>query len=429
MDILQQLFSKNANEVIQSILFYLDFNSLHVARTVCKKWNTIICDLVWNSKKGRAVLNRERILKWASKDPKVTAYDYHDEMFVHNSPVDAVATSFDVDERILVCGLSHVGEGGAKVIDVESRAIIAHLDHRKGSSEKRKLAVTEVVLTKNWIVTTTETRIYAWRRDNYELVKEIVIDRRQIVFISLSATESKKHLFITFNAFQDTKFTETVYRLSLTDSSAITVETIPNSCTDFILTNGVLVTCKTTNSGPRIPVGLECNLTLTTYNLEVSGTEMLKLSGEQDLNTFRSAFTLVRDCISFPYFVHTEQDVDYNPEDTIGVQTTYVSIWNLHTGELIKRLQFDLKRDGHVRGVMLKNNILVIRFKELKYNVKFYIYDINNMKSSEASDSPINVIHRGKESRGKILDAHHFRINNFSIIENIEDSFVFTDFC
>ena len=334
MDILQQLFSKNANEVVQSILLYLDFKTLHVARTVSKKWNEIICDLVWNSKKGRAVLNRERILKWSSKDPKVLAYDYHDELFVYNSPVDAVAISFDVDEKILVCGLSHVGEGGAKVIDVESRAIIAHLDHRKDSSEKRKLAVTEVVLTKNWIVTTTETRVYVWRRDNYKLVKDIVIDRRGIVYISLSATESKKHLFITFNAFQDAKYTETVHRLSPTDCPAITIETIPNRCTDFTLTNGVLVTCKTTNRPSRPTTGLECNLTLTTYNLEVSGKEMIKLSSAQDLKTFRPAFTMVQDCTSFPYFVHTEQDADYNPEDTIGVQTTYVSIWNLHSGEL-----------------------------------------------------------------------------------------------
>ena len=108
----------------------------------------------------------------------------------HQNPWDAVAKSFDVDEKILVCGLSPEAGGGAKVIDVESRAIIAHLDHRKGSSEKRKLAVTEVVLTKNWIVTTTETRVYAWRRDNYKLVKDIVIDRWGAVNISLSAPPS-----------------------------------------------------------------------------------------------------------------------------------------------------------------------------------------------------------------------------------------------
>ena len=38
--------------------------------------------------------------------------------------------SFDIDDKIIVCGLSDVGEGGAKVIDIESKEIIAHLDHR-----------------------------------------------------------------------------------------------------------------------------------------------------------------------------------------------------------------------------------------------------------------------------------------------------------
>ena len=52
MDVLQQLFAKNANEILQCILLYLDFKSLHDARTVSKKWNEIICDLLWNSKKG-----------------------------------------------------------------------------------------------------------------------------------------------------------------------------------------------------------------------------------------------------------------------------------------------------------------------------------------------------------------------------------------
>ena len=42
MDILQKLLAKNAHEIIQSILLYLDFKSLHDNRTVCKKWNEMI---------------------------------------------------------------------------------------------------------------------------------------------------------------------------------------------------------------------------------------------------------------------------------------------------------------------------------------------------------------------------------------------------
>ena len=78
----------------------------------------------------------------------------------------------------------------------------------------------------------------------------------------------------------------------------------------------------------------------------------------------------------------------------------------------------------------MRSNILVIRFKEYDDKVKFYIYNINQKKGSESSShSPLfNVIHRGKEG-GINNDYHLFRINNLSIIENIDDSFVFTDFC
>merc|ERR1712176_1265932 len=100
-------------------------------RTVSKKWNKIISELVLDSKKGRGFFKRQRILNWTKNVPTVTACDFYDEMFVHKSRGwDSVANSFDVDEKILVCGLSHVGEGGAKVIDVESRTIISHLDHQ-----------------------------------------------------------------------------------------------------------------------------------------------------------------------------------------------------------------------------------------------------------------------------------------------------------
>ena len=439
MDILQQLFSKNANEILQNILLCLDRKTLHEARTVSKKWNEIICDLVWNSKKGRAVLKERRILKWKKDPTKVMSYDYSDQMIIYQNPWDAVAKSFDVDEKILVCGLSPEAGGGAKVIDVESRAIIATLDHQKGSGEEKKFPVTEVVLTKNWIVTTTETRVYAWRRDNYKLAKAIVIDRRGIVNINLSATESKNHLFITCNVFRDPHPTGGIYyivhRISPIDNQ-VTVETIPKRSSygdETTLTNGMLVV--------RQNPGLKSSLIVTTYNLEVSGLSMFKLSSEHDLDTFTCA-SQVRGCVSYPYFVHPEKDEDYyedefdEPIRTLNME--FVSIWNLDTGEMVMRLQFDLKRDGYLRGVMLKNDILAIRFKEFEYygggDVKFYIYDINNKdKDSESlSHSPINMIDRGREEAEETpdgLDAHTFRMNNFSIIEKIENSFVYIDFC
>ena len=419
MDILDQLFLRNATETLQIILFFLDFKSLHDARTVNKKWNKIISEIVWDSNKGRGFLKRQRILKWMKKVPKVTACDFYDEMFVYKRPWglwDAVANSFDVDEKILVCGLSHVVEGGAKVIDVESRTIITHLNHQKSSSRQnvRKRAVTDVVLTKNWIVTATEERIFTWSRDNYELVKDFVIHGGWD--IDLSATESKKHLFI---AFQHYDFTNNVYRISPKDIPH-NDSSIENLKPRVILSNGVLVSCDTTNNEHTLVD--KSNLTLTIYNLEVSGLEMFKLASNQVLNTYHS-IGKVRDGISYPYFVHPEQNLNVQGEDK-GYFS--VSIWNLQTRELVKRLHFNFEKDGDPGGVMLRSDILVIRFKEYDDKVKFYIYNINQKKGSDfSSHSPsFNIIHREKEEGINL-----FRLNNFSIIENIDDSFVFTDFC
>ena len=332
-----------------------------------------------------------------------------------------VCSLFDVDEKILVCGLSHVGEGGAKVIDVESRTIITHLDHQKASSGQRivKHAVTDILLTKNWIVTATQERIFAWSRDNYRLVKDFAIIERMCP-TDFSATESKKNLFIAYSSIQHNCIT----RISATDSPP-NQSTIKNRkpWTRVFLSNGVLVTSEKTNNGVD-----NLNLTLTIYNLEVSGMEMLKLASNQVWNTHYPLGTTVRDRISYPYFV----EVHGHPEQNLTVQGGEgyfsVSVGNLQTGEVVKKLHFYLEKDGKPRGITLRNDILVIRFKDYDNKLKFYIYNIHQKGSDSSSRSPsFNVIHGGKE---EVCNGYHqFRINNFSIIENIEDSFIFTDFC
>ena len=469
MDILDQLFLRNATEPLQSILFYLDCKTIHDVRTVSKKWNKIISELVWDSKKGREFFKRQRILNWTKNVPTVTACDFYDEMFVYKSRGwDSVANSFDIDEKILVCGLSHVGEGGAKVIDVESRTIITHLDHQKTSSGQRikKLAVTDVVLTKNWIVTATEERVFAWSRDNYELVKDfVIIPIERMWHDDFSATESKKHLFIACKTVEHKFITNKVFRISPTDTDSppnhSTIENLDPQ-KRVILSNGVLVTYDKTNNGHT--AGNNIKVTLTIYNLEVSGLEMLKLASNQVLNTYcplpicpmynvphphnlrgiqengdietiiqenrnrKIETVLARDGISYPYFVK----VHGLPEQNLTCQReekgcSSVSVWNIQTGELVKKLHFNPGKDGKPRGVMLRNDILVIRLKDYDNKVKFNIYSINQRDSDSSSHSPsFNVIHRGKE---EVNNYHLFRINDFSIIENIDDSFTFTDFC
>ena len=106
--------------------------------------------------------------------------------------------SFDIDDKIIVCGLSDVGEGGAKVIDIESKEIIAHLDHRLPHFSQllnfQKFPVHNVHVTKHWIITisgveTTHSysisesyRAHIWDRRNYTValilpLKEFVKSR------------------------------------------------------------------------------------------------------------------------------------------------------------------------------------------------------------------------------------------------------------
>jgi len=46
--------------------------------------------------------------KWRKEKPLVSSKDFWDSMVIQRN-------SFDIDQQLLVCGLSHVGEGGVKV--------------------------------------------------------------------------------------------------------------------------------------------------------------------------------------------------------------------------------------------------------------------------------------------------------------------------
>ena len=417
MDILNQLLSKNATEIIQRILLYLDFKSLHDARTVCKKWNEIVCDLIWDTKKGRGVLKRERTRRWTTTTPELIKYDFFDQMFVFNQ------NGFAVDERVLVCCLSHVGEGGAKVIDVESRTITAHLDHRIESNNYRKLPVIEVALTKNWIVTYSGNSdisiLYVWRRDNFKLDRDIVVCQGgpswMQLNVHLSATEAKEHLFISCRVGIDDSDPwlgfYNLYRMSQSVRQ-VRMKTFTNSCHSTILTEELLVVIESNKK------------TISTFNLEVSELEMFKIHTSKDFEVverinfdgndricYRYPFS-----ISLPYIVFSTKPV--------------VTIWNIFTGELVKNLRFDPVRDGTPGAwdsVVLRKGILVVKMQadeEDDRNVKFYIYDANRKDSEYSSYFPNNQIHRRYEDDTVV----RFRINNFSIIESFEDTFVFIDF-
>ena len=114
------LFQQNCTEILQRIFLYLDPASLHKSRQVSPQWNSFILSSVWGSKPGLRTLQRRLHHNWLNTDPEVFSVDYTEQMFFHRQD-EALALSDDC----LVVGLSEVGEGGAKVIDLGTHEILA----------------------------------------------------------------------------------------------------------------------------------------------------------------------------------------------------------------------------------------------------------------------------------------------------------------
>ena len=70
--------------------------------------------------------------------------DYTEQMFIHRN-----TSALAMDDRSLVVGLSELGEGGAKVIDLTSREPVAHLPHQ----DHLDRGVGTVMITKTWLIT------------------------------------------------------------------------------------------------------------------------------------------------------------------------------------------------------------------------------------------------------------------------------------
>ena len=159
--IIARLLERNCQELLQQIFLYLDPGSLHNSRQVCQQWNDFIRGSVWGSQRGRRSLQRRLHHNWLTSEPRVFSVDYTDQMFFHHSK-----RALALDNKYLVVGLSHVGQGGAKVIDLASEEVVGHLPHQ----DTQDRGVRCVMMTRSWIITQGRERAHLWSRDNFQLV-------------------------------------------------------------------------------------------------------------------------------------------------------------------------------------------------------------------------------------------------------------------
>jgi len=66
---LERLEEHNLEWVIQRIILFLDLASLHVARQVCKRWDSYVMRLAWTSKRGRKYLENCLRNQWTHEEP------------------------------------------------------------------------------------------------------------------------------------------------------------------------------------------------------------------------------------------------------------------------------------------------------------------------------------------------------------------------
>ena len=139
----------------------MDPDSLHCSRQICKQWNEFILDRIWGSNFARKCLKRRLKYKWINEKPEIESCDYWDQMFVYSN-------SFAMDDRFLVCGLSHVGEGGAKVIERKSGNIIGSLQHK--FENYRKKQVRRVAISRQFIATLCGQLLCIWDKTTMSLI-------------------------------------------------------------------------------------------------------------------------------------------------------------------------------------------------------------------------------------------------------------------
>ena len=72
--ILQELFARELEHIIETIFLFLDPKSLKNSKSTCIQWKEFIDRRIWKSKTGKEELNRKLIFQWKSEKPEKVGY-------------------------------------------------------------------------------------------------------------------------------------------------------------------------------------------------------------------------------------------------------------------------------------------------------------------------------------------------------------------
>lgn len=213
--IVARLLERNCQELLQEIFLYLDPASLHISRQVCQRWNDFISQTVWGSQRGIRAQERRLHYSWLTSEPRLFSVDYTDQMFFHHKK-----SSLALDNKYLVAGLSHVGQGGAKVIDLATQEIVAHLPHQ----DTQDRGVRSVMITRSWIITQGKEKSLLWSRDTFQQVLSLEFSVQSSALQSSMETEIGQLYLALVKAFP---FMLSLYRIKdNSESKELTPELI-----------------------------------------------------------------------------------------------------------------------------------------------------------------------------------------------------------
>ena len=298
MDIFSKFFHHNMDEILQKIFLMLDPDSLHTARQINKQCNEFILRRIWESKFARRKLEKRLKNRWINHKPDTESCDYWDQMFVYSN-------SFALDDKILVCGLSHVGEGGAKVIETKTGLIVDSLSHRFDNHAKK--CVRKVALAKSFIATLCGTLLCIWDKCTRGLITTKHLG--ETFMESYADMEATGHII----AIANKNFYDHVYIWKLE-------ETQLNLLTKF--SNDSQVSPTFVLDAERLGVILDYNLASVQFydtdNLD------LKETLDTETNLFDGFMTLK--AFRFPYLAIC-QDSEH-----------WIKIWNIETGSQVAQL-------------------------------------------------------------------------------------------
>ena len=331
--------------------------------------------------------------------------------------------SFDLDNNILVCGLSAVGESGAKVIDLSTQKVIKHLDHQF----EVKVPVEDVKITKSFIITSTykdhyndHYELYIWCKKSFKLLRNV---------------KSDANFILHCNGIQATEFQDNLYLLSGFDTTWIQRFKCENLFSDIgkeldpdvldfhpdELSYGPKELLDKNQLFSQYQNYSDCAKTFIYNILTDNGMDVefaLRYSdngdGEDDID---SEYDMDSALVAFsaPHIAFAPQDIS---SETF---TNHVQVFNTNSGEEIWAIPIE-EGESRIEELLLHENILIVTLvrQTAEFGVEYQIFNISPEQTSPAK----NVFFRSSiKQHGRI------RANNYMIVEeDNEDNLIFFDF-